>query len=331
MKIKYLTILLFFIHVQVFAACVSTGSGDWDDSNTWVCNGVPGIPGCGDTITIAAGHTVTIRNQQNYSGCGSPIFLVVEGTLDFPVNGPKLQLPCNSGFMLKSGGTLSASGNAGGGSANFLEICGDIYWRKADGTLTGPIEFGAPLPIDLVYFDAMVIENTIQLTWITASEINNDYFTIEKSVDAKTWETLHTVNGAGNSSQMIEYSETDFNPIDGTSYYRLKQTDFDGRFEYFNIVPVKYSPSGEEDELSIFPNPINSGGTISINHNFNATEEILVVLRDLQGKEFYSKVHINTNKNELIGFPIDYEIPKGIYFIVATSENKIHSKKLIIK
>src|SRR5690606_21244512 len=203
MKIKYLTILLFFIHVQVFAACVSTGSGDWDDSNTWVCNGVPGIPGCGDTITIAAGHTVTIRNQQNYSGCGSPIFLVVEGTLDFPVNGPKLQLPCNSGFILKSGGMLSASAPAGGGSANFLEICNTVYWRKADGPLTGPVEFGAPLPVDLLFFDANAIEKTVHLSWVTATEINNDYLTLEKSVDANNWEVVTYTQGAGNSNQLI--------------------------------------------------------------------------------------------------------------------------------
>ncbi|MDF1676101.1 MAG: T9SS type A sorting domain-containing protein [Vicingaceae bacterium] len=333
MKLNHLIIVLFFIQTQVIAACVSVGSGDWDDPNTWVCNGVPGVPGCGDTITITAGHTVTIRNQQNYSepGCGTPMFVVVNGTLDFPVNGPKLQLPCNSGFIINSGGSLSASAPAGGGSANFLEICGTVYWRKADGTQTGPISYGAPLPINLVYFDALVIEKTVLLTWVTASEINNDYFTIERSVDTKIWETVLIINGAGNSSQIIEYTETDFNPISGISYYRIKQTDFDGRFEYFNIVPVKYNTSIEEDEINIFPNPANQGGNISINHNFNSTDKVLVVLRDLQGKEFYSKVHIKINKDELIGVPIDYEIPKGIYFIVATSENKIHSKKLIIK
>ncbi|MBL1231201.1 MAG: T9SS type A sorting domain-containing protein [Flavobacteriales bacterium] len=333
MKLNHLIIVLFFIQTQVIAACVSVGSGDWDDPNTWVCNGVPGVPGCGDTITITAGHTVTIRNQQNYSepGCGTPMFVVVNGTLDFPVNGPKLQLPCNSGFIINSGGSLSASAPAGGGSANFLEICGTVYWRKADGTQTGPISYGAPLPINLVYFDALVIEKTVLLTWVTASEINNDYFTIERSVDTKIWETVLIINGAGNSSQIIEYTETDFNPISGVSYYRIKQTDFDGRFEYFNIVPVKYNTSIEEDEINIFPNPANQGGNISINHNFNSTDKVLVVLRDLQGKEFYSKVHIKINKDELVGVPIDYEIPKGIYFIVATSENKIHSKKLIIK
>jgi hypothetical protein len=325
MKLKHLTILLFFIQIQVFAACVSTGSGDWSNPLTWVCNGVPGVPGCGDTITIAAGHTVTIISQQDYSepNCGSPMFIVVNGTLDFPVNGPKLQLPCNSGFTINSGGSLTASAPAGGGSANFLEICGTRYWRKADGTQTGPITYGEPLPIDLVYFDALVIENTVKLTWITSSEINNNYFTIERSIDAKNWEEILLVNGAGNSNQIIEYTETDFNPIEGISYYRLKQTDFDGRFEYFNIVPVKYSNSDDEDELSIFPNPVRQGENISVSHSFNSTDEILVVLRDLQGKEFYSKVHININENELIGIPIDYIIPKGIYFIVATSENKI--------
>ncbi|MDT8411131.1 MAG: T9SS type A sorting domain-containing protein [Vicingaceae bacterium] len=333
MKTKHLTILLLFINVQVFAACVSVGSGEWDDPNTWICNGVPGIPGCGDTITITAGHTVSIRNQQNYSepNCGTPIFVVVDGTLDFPVNGPKLQLPCNSGFTINSGGAITASAPAGGGSSNFLEICGTVYWRKADGTQTGPLNYGAPLPINLIYFNALAFENFVVVSWTTLSEINNDYYTIERSTDTKNWEEILTVNGAGNSNIMIEYTETDFYPLEGISYYRLKQTDFDGKYEYFNVVPVRNSPFGEEYEFSIFPNPINSGEVLFINHNFSSTDEILVVLRDLQGKEFYSKIHIHTNKNELIGFPIDYEIPKGIYFIVATSENKIHSKKLIVK
>ena len=329
MKIKYLTILLFFIHVQVFAACVSTGSGDWDDSNTWVCNGVPGIPGCGDTITIAAGHTVTIRNQQNYSGCGSPIFLVVEGTLDFPVNGPKLQLPCNSGFILKSGGMLSASAPAGGGSANFLEICNTVYWRKADGPLTGPVEFGAPLPVDLLFFDANVIEKTVHLSWVTATEINNDYFTLEKSVDAKNWEVVTYTQGAGNSNQLINYLEVDYQPYKGISYYRLKQTDFDGSYKYFDIVPVKMVNTDSID-IAVYPNPVEHLQTVTVEHSFNNNQEVLVVLRDIQGKEFYSKVHLSSSNNKLIGIPIDYQIPSGVYFVIATSENKIFSKKLII-
>lgn len=321
-------LLSLFVYQQLSALCTSVQSGDWNDPATWSCSGGPG---CGDTIVIAAGHTVSIRTHQDFSepGCATPMFVVVDGTLDFPVNGPKLRLPCNSGFIINSGGMLSASAPAGGGSANFLEICNTVYWRKADGPLTGPVEFGAPLPVDLLFFDANVIEKTVHLSWVTATEINNDYFTLEKSVDAKNWEVVTYTQGAGNSNQLINYLEVDYQPYEGISYYRLKQTDFDGSYKYFDIVPVKMVNPDSVD-IAVYPNPVEHLQTVTVEHSFNNNQEVLVVLRDIQGKEFYSKVHLSSSNNKLIGIPIDYQIPSGVYFVIATSENKIFSKKLII-
>ncbi|MBW6483665.1 MAG: T9SS type A sorting domain-containing protein [Vicingaceae bacterium] len=329
-------IVFFVIYFQfsiINATCVSVSSGDWANPSTWLCNGIPCVPFCGDTIIIQAGHTVTITSQQDYSnpGCTIPMFIVVKGTLDFPTNGPKLRLPCNSSFFVNNGGTLSSTSSAGGGSSNFLEICGTVVWRKADGTQTGPTNFGAaPLPITLVSFDAIVKDNTIQLTWITSSEINNDFFTIERSTDAQHWEEILTTKGAGNSNQFLTYLETDFNPLEGISYYRLKQTDFDGQFEYFNIVPVRFTKNHTLD-FSLFPNPVRQNETLNMITSFTTDEEILVVVRDLQGKEFYTKAFITIENQEFIGVPIDASIPVGIYIIVATSENSIYSKKLIVK
>lgn len=331
---KSIFLFIFFIQIVfIKATCVSVSSGDWATSSTWLCNGTPKVPICGDTIIIQPGHTVTITSQQDYSspGCSTPMFIVVKGTLDFPTNGPKLRLPCNSSFSIQTGGTLSSTSGTGGGSSNFLEICGTIVWKKSDGSKTGPLNFGsAPLPITLVDFTAHATQNTVQLKWVTASEINNEFFTIERSNNAQNWEEIITTQGAGNSNQLLTYVETDFEPLEGISYYRLKQTDFDGQFEYFNIVPVRF----EKDvsiEFTLFPNPIQKDETLGISANFLANEEILIVIRDMQGKEFYSKAHIKLTNNELVAVPIDKSIPSGIYIVIATSENSIYSKKLVVE
>jgi hypothetical protein len=88
------------------------------------------------------------------------------------------------------------------------------------------------LPIELINFIPHVQDNWVNLKWQTASEINNDYFTIEKSKTASNWIIVTQVNGAGNSSNILSYSTTDQIPYNGISYYRLKQTDFNGQFEY---------------------------------------------------------------------------------------------------
>jgi len=118
-----------------------------------------------------------------------------------------------------------------------------------------------PLPINLLNFNATMLYNkTVNLEWATVSEINNDYFTIERSTNATDWEMLTTVNGAGNSSVLLNYNTVDDAPYHGTSYYRLKQTDFDGAFEYSQLRSVTFNDV--ISEVSIFPNPANNELTI---------------------------------------------------------------------
>ena len=86
--------------------------------------------------------------------------------------------------------------------------------------------------IELLFFNAKLENNTyVDLTWSTASEINNDYFTIERSQNGVYFQEFDIVEGAGNSTHKINYSLIDRDPFDGISYYRLKQTDYDGKFE----------------------------------------------------------------------------------------------------
>jgi hypothetical protein len=84
----------------------------------------------------------------------------------------------------------------------------------------------------------MLSEKVIEIKWTTGSEINNDYFEIEKSNNINDWQVIDKIWGAGWSSQLIDYKTYDTELIDGIYYYRLKQTDFDGQFSYSNISAV---------------------------------------------------------------------------------------------
>ena len=123
----------------------------------------------------------------------------------------------------------------------------------------------SPLPIELLSFDAKQNGHIVDLNWVTASEINNDYFTLESSTDAINFEPFANVDGAGNSTVVLNYNYVDNHPYSGISYYRLKQTDFNGKFEYSNIVTVDFLTN--EYGVSIYPNPTANELTIEIPGN----------------------------------------------------------------
>jgi len=127
----------------------------------------------------------------------------------------------------------------------------------------GGVGTEVPLPIELLNFIAYIQDNWVNLEWQTASELNNDYFTIEKSKTANNWIIVTTINGAGNSSNMLSYNTTDQTPYSGISYYRLKQTDFDGKYEYSAIRAVNLEQT--TTEVIIYPNPTNNQITIQAN------------------------------------------------------------------
>lgn len=124
-----------------------------------------------------------------------------------------------------------------------------------------------PLPVTLLSFSATAVDNRyIDLKWETTTEMNNDYFTIERSTNTQDWEFVKNVDGAGNSSQLLSYYEIDNDPYIGPSYYRLKQTDFDGNYTYSQIRAVHITD--DKHPLSILtmsPNPAASHAKLVLN------------------------------------------------------------------
>lgn len=177
------------------------------------------------------------------------------------------------------------------------------------------------LPISLQSFEAENIQNKhIRINWITASEVNNDYFTIERSKDGRNWETLTTISGAGNSTQLIEYQYIDEEPLNGVSYYRLKQTDFNGSYEYFKPGAVSFST--EETKLLMYPNPTRNTLVIT---GYKLIEEPLRVFNSL-GQDVTSDVQIINSKQDKNELDLT-ALPKAVYCIKIGNIGKLVHKE----
>ena len=146
------------------------------------------------------------------------------------------------------------------------------------------------LPIVLVVFDGQNIGNANVLNWTTATELNNDYFTIERSLDGKNYEVIGTVQGAGQSSTLLDYEYTDAQPFLGTNYYRLKQTDYNGDFDYSNVISIKVNSTFEMGYP--YPNPVVN----NVSMNVMSENSGITYLRifDMTGREMYAeKIAVN--------------------------------------
>ena len=186
-----------------------------------------------------------------------------------------------------------------------------------------------PLPIELLSFNAKPKGSVVDLNWATASEINNDFFTIEKTIDGVHFEIVGTVKGAGNNTSILNYVSNDDHPYSGVSYYRLKQTDYNGKSSYSDLKTVSFEIT-TDFSFNIYPNPTGDG-VFNLQLNAKSNKEVLVVVYDVLGKQMYSKVLI-TGENESNVYAIDptQKLPSGVYVITATSSEKIFNKKLIV-
>jgi len=113
------------------------------------------------------------------------------------------------------------------------------------------------VPVDLIDFTAIKKRSSVELSWSTASEVNNQGFYVERSQNGKNWKTLGFVDGKGNTAALTAYTYTDTEPSFGLNYYRLKQQDFDGAIAWSPIRPVEFI-----GDLRVFPNPVASSLTI---------------------------------------------------------------------
>lgn len=192
----------------------------------------------------------------------------------------------------------SYSGTSGGatyGSATILPNCGSCSFA---------------LPISLISFNVTKNANrTVNINWTTATENNNDYFTVQRSLDGINWYNIQSIDGSGNSNVLLSYTTADSEPLPGISYYRLKQTDFDGKYEYSEIKSIDMNDY-QLSFVQIYPNPTDQFVRIS-----GSEEELsCLVVTSILGQEVTDLVFKSNETDE--GIILDLtNLSVGVYYV----------------
>jgi hypothetical protein len=204
-------------------------------------------------------------------------------------------------------------------------VLGGYAQRKG---FTGFSEHGTgngsgPLPVTLTDFTADLEDGDVYVNWTVASQTNNDYFDVQRSIDGNDWEDIATIEGAGTVNQTMDYSHVDREPLLGISYYRLKQTDFDGNFEIFDPVAITYEV--EIVGLLISPNPVKEVINISTDG---------AVYNDLNVIRIYDSKGEVVLHNNLVGNLENYELQvgelaSGVYIVKSRNRKQVGTGRFI--
>jgi len=184
------------------------------------------------------------------------------------------------------------------------------------------------LPIELLSFDAYKKDKNVKIDWATASEINNDYFTVLKSYDANIYKPVVKVQGAGNSNTPVSYSVIDNESLNQVTYYQLKQTDFDGKYSFSEVKVVTPDASGTLNTLNVYNDNFNQQVQVSFNgipgmyYDYN--------IFDITGRSIKSgKITVSESAKGYYSINTN-EIAAGLYSIMINDNETAIKQKLII-
>ncbi|MBP6335716.1 MAG: T9SS type A sorting domain-containing protein [Bacteroidia bacterium] len=328
--------------VYLLSGGVVSGSGTINANGTSVptSSGSPGDAGGGG----GGGGTIIIYT---YSAAVSGLTLTANGG-----NGGSQNL--NNGAEVE--------GNGGGGGGGYIStsnsfglttsVNGGTYGTTnappmtsftANGATSGgagtittgppnPYTTSTPLPVNLKSFSGLQSNNSVKLSWVTGSEINNDFFSLEQSFDGIIFSEIAKINGAGNSSTDKEYSFTDDTYFSSFMYYRLTQTDYDGEKETFNPILIRKSKVQTEEPFSITsvaPVPFKDKLQVGFQTNENRSIEIWLfnsVGKIIRKARLAATEGINSYEwNNLA------DLDPGTYFVYLVSEGKSPAARKVIK
>lgn len=314
--------------------------GNWDDASSW--DGAIPSYNVGNNKTVTINGTITANNNVNIGNNSALIIkdtLVINGDLKMEKNNATITIKDSAvlvvlGSVIMEKITVAVSGKVVvfenfklNHSGIKIEIAPEtniyVFGAVDDKKSSFPHEIGSfesflsgepeltdwlndnyntDLPIELSEFTAFVTPKGISFSWITASETNNDFFTLEYSTDGIEFNPIATISGMGTSSVQNEYTFFDDSPnYIGLTYFRLKQTDYDGAYSYSHILSVEIK--NYNANILIYPNPATDKISIEdANH-------VITNIRFFDSH--YKQIHANNISPETYDIST---LPQGIYY-----------------
>jgi hypothetical protein len=342
-KVLSITLLFFFIlSGNSFAICpendgvINNNNGSITIVSDETCS-VTNFTVSGGTLTVNG--TLTITGSITLSGNGD---IIINGSLTIGSSGSLTgngNLTINGSLTVQDGASLTQSGGGTTDGTGIILVEGtgtvdqDIVDELTvtaggdgdctDGCCGSTADCETAQPVTLSSFKGRTFEKAIHINWSTESEENFDYFNIERSIDGKTFNTLGTKKGAGNSKNKIDYSFIDYGPIYGLAYYRLTAIDIDGTFEIFKAITVSFVP--DDLLVSIYPNPIQDN-KFNLNINLGTIANIKrVTIIDINGA-LIKQIDLLNNTTFV---DADF-VNKGIYFAKIQIDNYFVTKRIIV-
>ena len=274
--------------------------------------------GAGDILLIKSGGTpanptngTTYTANSNYSsapnlGDGTKVVFMGSGAKgNVVVTG----LSAGVNYFFK---VLSYNGGSGDASYNTTESSG-FNAGNSDNSY---------LPISLLSFNAKIKNQMTLLEWVTGSEIDNDYFTIERTSNLLEWESIGDIKGAGNSNALLQYSIMDEKPLSGISYYRLKQTDFDGKFTYSDVISINNENGKSIENISI------SNGNLNVLVNSVSTSPFKAEVYSISGQLVYTAQFSSSSTDNTITIPL-LGVKRGLYVLRISNSVSSTIKKFV--
>lgn len=319
---KLLIILLFLLSFNCTkgATITAVSDGSWTNAAIW---SIGRLPQSGDNIIIPTGRTVTTPGFTDIDLTGPEVTTMeIQGRLTTGLLG-SISINDTDGDLIQVGENGTVDGFGGFWFLPSFDLIAPFF--EPGGEINGPVTLqNGVLPIELAFFHVQLAERGVAIEWKTASEENNDYFEVLRSHNGLNYEIIAKIDGAGNSNELLEYEFLDSRPLLGLSYYRLKQTDFDGKSEVFDAQSI-YRHA--EEDLVFSPNPVNLGESLNVytkvTDGTNSSLEIL----STSGKTVLVK-EFSTNNTSL---QIPIELKSGLYLLKVRSEKTLHIKRLLIK
>jgi hypothetical protein len=345
---KHLFTLILFIvlspcltNAQVETGGTGTGTQSYG-ANSWA-NTLVSYTGTGDTrsTTVSTGYTNASGGKNVFlTSNGSSTLIIsnitvssgaIVGELCFGVfkstnaeDGSSLQITYTNAT-----GPSSISLPTGGGTSNWTYRCVTLSFSASPITVTftntsTSNQFrlddigltNTVLPVEFSNFNVSKNKNTSSLSFATASETNNNFFSVERSADGTSFDAIGEIKGAGNSNTTLDYEFTDKKPFAGVNYYRIKQTDYDGKFSYTDIKSVRHNTFGN---LSITPR--TTEGRLQITTD---AEDYTLDVYNVAGQQVKSYQSLSLDQS----ISID-ELTAGLYYIKVNVGGQVETTKIV--